>query len=145
MEASVAEPQRILPAPSSGVPASEEEFLDRDLSWLEFNYRVLNEALDPRTPLLERVRFLIIFSSNLDEFVMKRVAALREEATPGNVSLTPGVITPQHLLPRIRQAILELLWEQAECFSKTIRPCWITREFTFWTGAGRGGRAPMGA
>src|SRR5258706_4606398 len=122
MEASVAELQRILPAPSSGVPASEEEFLDRDLSWLEFNYRVLNEALDPRTPLLERVRFLIIFSSNLDEFVMKRVAALREEASPGKVSLSPGVITPQHLLPRLRQAILELLWEQAECFSKTIRP-----------------------
>src|SRR3954467_4012325 len=108
MEASVAELRHAASAlPPAARALVEEEFIDRDLSWLEFNYRVLNEALDPRTPLLERVRFLIIFSSNLDEFVMKRVAALREEATPGKVSLTPGVITPQHLLPRIRQAILE--------------------------------------
>jgi polyphosphate kinase len=122
MEAFVAELQRASPLPVTGVAVSEEEFLDRDLSWLEFNSRVLNEALDPRTPLLERVRFLIIFSSNLDEFVMKRLAAFREEARPGNVSLTAGVIAPQQLLPRIRQVILELLWEQAECLSKTIRP-----------------------
>src|SRR6266850_8611420 len=105
MEATVAELQRILPPPSSGVPASEEEFLDRDLSWLEFNYRVLNEALDPRTPLLERVRFLIIFSSNLDEFFMKRVGAIRVEAHPGTVTRpAAGIITPQ-LLTRIRQLI----------------------------------------
>src|SRR5688572_2391822 len=81
MEASVAELQRTASAPVAATSAPHEEFLDRDLSWLEFNYRVLNEALDPRTPLLERVRFLIIFSSNLDEFFMKRLAAVREEAT----------------------------------------------------------------
>src|SRR5262245_22825644 len=52
-------------------------FLDRDLSWLQFNGRVLHEALDPRTPLLERVKFLAIFSNNLDEFFMKRVGRLR--------------------------------------------------------------------
>ena len=50
--------------------------LDRDLAWLEFNRRVLHEALDPRTPLLERLRFHGIFTSNLDEFFMKRVGAL---------------------------------------------------------------------
>src|SRR5258706_1193487 len=122
MEASVAELQRILPAPSSGVPASEEEFLDRDLSWLEFNYRVLNEALDPRTPLLERVRFLMIFASNLDEFFMKRAGAIRNQARPPTVARAGGPLVAPHLLTQIRQLILELLWEQAECFSKTIRP-----------------------
>src|SRR5271167_603771 len=58
---------------------SEEQsavWLDRDLSWLDFNERVLAEALDERTPLLERAKFLAIFTSNLDEFFMKRVAIL---------------------------------------------------------------------
>ena len=57
-------------------------WIDRDLSWLEFNRRVLAEALDERTPLLERVKFLAIFGSNLDEFFMKRMAVLREDASP---------------------------------------------------------------
>src|SRR5271154_4487827 len=55
------------------------EFLSRDLTWLEFNRRVLHEALDDRTPLLERVKFLAIFSSNLDEFVMKRIGGLKHK------------------------------------------------------------------
>jgi hypothetical protein len=53
----------------------EHAWVDRDLSWLEFNRRVLHEALDERTPLLERVKFLAIFTANLDEFYMKRVAS----------------------------------------------------------------------
>ena len=61
-----------------GDGALERVWFDRDLSWLEFNRRVLAEALDDRTPLLERVKFLAIFSANLDEFFMKRMALLRE-------------------------------------------------------------------
>src|SRR5262247_2911308 len=57
-------------------------WIDRDLSWLEFNRRVLAEALDQRTPLLEQVKFLAIFSSNLDEFFMKRMAVLRDDVSP---------------------------------------------------------------
>ena len=58
-------------------PELSEVWIDRDLSWLDFNERVLAEALDERTPLLERAKFLAIFTSNLDEFFMKRVAVLR--------------------------------------------------------------------
>ncbi len=59
-------------------PAVAPLWIDRDLSWLDFNHRVLTEALDERIPLLERVKFLAIFTTNLDEFFMKRVALLRE-------------------------------------------------------------------
>ena len=68
-------------APARGLGAAA---VDRDLSWLEFNRRVLQEALDERTPLLERVKFLAIFSSNLDEFFMKRMALIRP--APGDES-----------------------------------------------------------
>ena len=67
------------PPGSPAISAGElsQAWIDRDVSWLEFNRRVLQEALDERTPLLERVKFLAIFSSNLDEFFMKRIALIR--------------------------------------------------------------------
>src|SRR5262245_59378187 len=78
-------------------------WIDRDLSWLEFNRRVLAEALDERTPLLERVKFLAIFGSNLDEFFMKRMAVLREDPTPER----------RQLLAQIRERLEPMLDEQA--------------------------------
>ncbi len=60
-------------------PDDPSRFLNRDLQWLEFNHRVLAQATDPRNPLLERVRFLAIFGSNLDEFFMKRVGGIRRQ------------------------------------------------------------------
>ncbi len=67
---------------------SSEYYFNRELSWLEFNYRVLAEAIDERTPLLERLKFTAIFSSNLDEFFMVRVAALKRQVEAGVSKLT---------------------------------------------------------
>ena len=91
-------------------PCLAEVWIDRDLSWLDFNERVLAEALDERTPLLERAKFLAIFTSNLDEFFMKRVAILREAHTPER----------NELLVRIRSRILPMLERRAECYRNCI-------------------------
>jgi polyphosphate kinase len=89
-----------------------EIWIDRDLSWLDFNERVLAEALDERTPLLEKAKFLAIFTSNLDEFFMKRGAALRNGATD-----------PQRALAHeVRRKLLLLLERQAECYRNTVVP-----------------------
>src|ERR1700683_764224 len=76
------------------VSSGPVEFLSRDLSWMEFNRRVLHEALDDRTPALERLRFLGIFTSNLDEFFMKRVGGLKRQAASGVVTRTSDGLTP---------------------------------------------------
>ena len=109
------------PAPPQP-PPPQQEFLNRDLSWLEFNRRVLHEALDPRTPLLERVRFLGIFTTNLDEFFMKRVGALKRQIEEGTVTQTPDRLTPAQNLAAIRQTVLPMLQQQAEAFIHTICP-----------------------
>jgi polyphosphate kinase len=87
-------------------------WIDRDLSWLEFNRRVLAEAVDVRTPLLERVKFLAIFSSNLDEFFMKRMAILREDPSPER----------HRLFQQIRDRLDPMLHQQAEHFVQCIIP-----------------------
>src|SRR5215468_2963246 len=80
-------------------PALPDIWIDRDISWLDFNERVLAEALDERTPLLERAKFLAIFTSNLDEFFMKRQAVLRDGETDAQ----------RALLQRLREKLLPLL------------------------------------
>lgn len=87
-------------------------WIDRDLSWLEFNRRVLAEALDDRTPLLERAKFLAIFTSNLDEFFMKRVAVLREELTPERRLVVDG----------LRARLEPMLHQQADYFLDELVP-----------------------
>lgn len=104
------------------VPAAGSEFLDRDLNWLEFNRRVLNEALDERTPLLERVNFLAIFTSNLDEFVMKRVYGLREQVWTGGQGQESGEHNSRNLLQAIHTVIQEMLDRQAAAYHHSIKP-----------------------
>jgi polyphosphate kinase len=125
MESSSFQPQTQPPVPTPpSDPAAriEDPFLDRDLSWLAFNHRVLHEAVDERTPLLERLRFLGIFASNQDEFFMKRVGRLKRAASPGMVSRVPEEMNPAEALRRVRQAILPMLAEQARCYAERIRP-----------------------
>jgi polyphosphate kinase len=96
-----------------------EAWFDRDLSWLEFNRRVLSEALDERTPLLERLKFLAIFTSNLDEFYMKRVGAMRTRAYVGR---SAAAIEQFHAhMERLREALFPMLEQQAACF-ELLRP-----------------------
>lgn len=97
------------------------EFFNRDIEWLEFNVRVLNEALDVRTPLLERVRFLSICNSNLDEFFMKRVFALKHRVASG-VQKQSGGLTPIQQLAAIRAKIQPMLKAQAECYQNVLKP-----------------------
>ncbi len=84
-------------------------FINRELSWLEFNARVLNEAFDARNPLLERVKFLSIFSTNLDEFYMVRVAGLRRQIAAGMQVSAPDGMTAQDQLEAIHKRVAELM------------------------------------
>jgi len=93
-------------------PTLPEVWIDRDLSWLDFNWRVLAEALDERTPLLERAKFLAIFTSNLDEFFMKRETVLRQGATDAQ----------RALLQQVRDKVQLQLNRQAECYRQVIVP-----------------------
>ncbi len=97
------------------------EFFNREIEWLEFNARVLHEALDARTPLLERVRFFGIFNSNLDEFFMKRVGGLKHRVE-ANVQRKSGGLTPIQQLAAIRAKILPLLEAQSQNYRKVILP-----------------------
>ncbi len=99
---------------------SEQTVLNRDIQWLEFNRRVLNEARDPRTPLLERLNFLGIFTSNLDEFVMKRIGGLKHQLEMGIMaSIYDGKNTTE-LLAEIRAQVLLLIEEQATIYKNLL-------------------------
>jgi polyphosphate kinase len=103
------------PAPSGDLATA---LVDRDLSWLAFNRRVLTEALDERTPLLERLKFLAIFSSNLDEFFMKRIALIRPVPADTSVAAEEA----RERLGRVRETVIALLSEEARCYGDVLRP-----------------------
>lgn len=97
-------------------------FFNRELSWLEFNRRVLHEATDSRTPLLERLKFMSIFSSNLDEFFMVRVAVLKDQVAAQVSKLTPDKRTPQQQLNDISKVLHPMVIEQHNHFEQVLRP-----------------------
>jgi len=98
-------------------------FLNRELSLLKFNYRVLEEALDEtRHPLLERVKFFAIFSNNIDEFFMTRVYGLRRQLAAGVVAAPPDGMTPGGQLAAVRMELLPAFEAQMACWHNDLVP-----------------------
>ncbi len=96
--------------------------LNRELSWLDFDRRVLALAEDPARPLLERVKFLAIFSQNLDEFFQVRVAGLQDQVEAGVGTPSPDGRSPRHQLVAIRERVLEWMRHAEELFERQLRP-----------------------
>jgi polyphosphate kinase len=107
-------------APEDELPA--DRYLERELSWLQFNERVLQLAMDPAVPLLERTRFLAIFANNLDEFFMVRVAGLKRRIATGLAVRTAAGIEPRELIERIARLAHELMQQHAAVFQYDVRP-----------------------
>lgn len=97
-------------------------YSNRELSWLEFNRRVLHEAQDSRTPLLERLKFLGIFSSNLDEFFQIRVAGLKDQLAAGYCERTADGLTPEEQLRRIAASVQAMVRDHARCLHDEVLP-----------------------
>jgi polyphosphate kinase len=108
---------------NGAVPAAQTpRFLNRQLSWLDFNARVLAVAQENSRPLLERVRFCAIFSRNMDEFFQVRVAALKEQSLAGIGVATPDGMTPNEQLRAIRRRVHELLQTHTQLFRDELVP-----------------------
>ncbi len=97
-------------------------YFNRELSWIEFNRRVLEEAQDPTNPPLERAKFLAIFATNLDEFYMIRVSGLRAQVISGISTPSPDGLTPEETLAHIKQRVSALMFEHQRTWEEEVRP-----------------------
>ena len=113
----VARPARLRRVPTK----ASLRYINRELSWLDWNARVLYQAKDPRNPLLERVKFLAIFASNLDEFFQVRVAGLRQQAAARSARLSPDGLSAAEQLERIRPVVRHLMAEHSATFAEIRR------------------------
>lgn len=114
--------QRATVDSAEGLSGSGSIYLNRELSWIEFNRRVLEEALDQRNPLLERVKFLAIFAANLDEFFMIRVSGIKQQIGAGVQKVSPDGLTPTEQLGAIRRALLPIMLQERDLLLNTLLP-----------------------
>jgi polyphosphate kinase len=103
-------------------PADETPYFNRELSWIGFNQRVLEEAFDERNPLLERIKFVSIFASNLDEFFMIRVSGIKQQIAAGVQKHSPDGLTPSEQLAAIRRTLLPILDHKRSLLLETLLP-----------------------
>src|SRR3954463_9836150 len=99
-----------------------KNFINRELSWLEFNRRVLEEAQDPTQPLIERVKFVTIFSSNLDEFFEVRVAGIKQQIESETSDVGPDGMSPTDTFNNIQRVVRELLATQYALWNEELLP-----------------------
>src|SRR3954462_13072423 len=102
--------------------SAPENFVNRELSWLEFNRRVLEEAQDPTQPLIERVKFVTIFSSNLDEFFEVRVAGIKQQIESETSDVGPDGMSPTDTFNNIQRVVRELLATQYALWNEELLP-----------------------
>lgn len=108
-----------------------ELYVNRELSWLEFNQRVLEEAFDKSNPILERFKFLAITASNLDEFFMVRVSGLMDQVFAGSEKKDPSGLTPAGQLKAISQKVHDLVRKQYSCLNRSLIPALIDEGISF--------------
>ena len=109
--------------PKKLLPAGDPRYLfNRELSWLEFNRRVLDLALDAKTPLLEKLKFLAIFSTNLDEFFMIRMAGLKEQISEGIFKLSPDGLSAAEQFTQLHKRLVPMLDQQMQCLREDVLP-----------------------
>jgi polyphosphate kinase len=118
----VSEPSQSFPVETPEPAEAGSPFINRELSWLAFNGRVLHEAEDPSLPLLERLKFVAIFESNLDEFFMKRVGGLKQQLASNVRELPPDNRTPRQQLAEIERQVRPLVARQRRLFNQDLLP-----------------------
>ena len=108
-----------------------KNYVNRELSWLDFNYRVLGEAKDKSTPLFDRLKFLSITASNLDEFFMVRVAGVMEQIYSKYTKPDDSGLTPQELMAQLSEKIHSFAEKQYSCLHRSILPALKKHQILF--------------